>query len=867
MRLLERAHLLATLDEELAAALAGSGRLVLVTGEAGIGKTALVSAFRQERSGDIRFLWGQCDPVAAPSPLAPIREIATELSADFEELLSTGADSYLLATRFSSLVSEQPTVLVLEDLHWADGATLDLLVYLGRRLADAPLIVLATFRSDEVTAGHPLQGALGRLAGSPQRRVPVPPLTLAAVTELAAGSEVDAERLLRVTGGNAFYVTEALAAGLENIPGTVVDSVLGRAARLGPAAHAALEFVSVFPSGCELAIVDAESATIGIDECVAAGLLHATSRRVVFRHELARRAIEQSIRPAHARRLHARVLELLEGAPEADPAQLALHAGGAGNGAAVIRYGMLAGRHAAQLGANRAAVEHFAAVVEHVGNSSATMRAEALERLGEAKSSLAEPEAALVAVTEAAQLWEAAQLPLKASNARVRAAEHLWSAGRGPEARELADQVVASLESVGGQPLAHALAEQARLQMLTRDLTGAVRTGQRAIALAEPFGDHASMSRAYNAVGSSLWFLRPAEAEPNLLASRRHAELAQEPELVASALTNLGSGAGEVRLYDTANRWLDEVIEWCEPRDLDAIGDYATAWRARTALEQGEWAKAAQLAGRSMARMPVPITRIVALTVLGLLRSRRGDPGAENALDEAWRLSVQSGDLQRLWPVAAARAESRMWLHGEVGGVDELGEAMRLARTHRHGWAIGELGTWLLRAGEHVDSEAADDSAGPYASWLRGNSAVTIAGWQSLDCAFDELLVHWDDATEPSLRAGLLIAETFGATAVAARFRQGLRMLGVSSIPRGARKATAEHPAGLTARESEVVGLMADGLSNSDIADRLVISTRTVDHHVSSILRKLGVTSRREAVKALPTVGGGTAQDRQPSPM
>ncbi|HEU4806734.1 MAG TPA: AAA family ATPase, partial [Homoserinimonas sp.] len=222
MSLFEREHLLACLDEELAAALAGSGRLVLVTGEAGIGKTALVSAFRQERSGDVRFLWGQCDPVTAPSPLAPIREIATELSDDYEELLSTDADSFLLATRFASLATDRPTVLVLEDLHWADGATLDLLVYLGRRLTDTPLLVVVTFRSDEVTARHPLQGALGRLAGSPQRRVPVPPLTLAAVTELAAGSDTDAERLLQVTGGNAFYVTEALAAGLEQIPGTVV---------------------------------------------------------------------------------------------------------------------------------------------------------------------------------------------------------------------------------------------------------------------------------------------------------------------------------------------------------------------------------------------------------------------------------------------------------------------------------------------------------------------------------------------------------------------------------------------------------------------------------------------------------------------
>lgn len=844
MALLERAHLLAALDEELAAALSGAGRLVLVTGEAGIGKTSLIAEFQQRHATQVRILCGQCDPVAAPRPLGPIHDFAPDVGLPTPP---HSDDRFAAWSAITALVTEQPTVIIVEDAHWADGATLDLLVHLARRIRDLSLLLVVTFRSDEVDAEHPLRIALGRIAGAPQRRLSVPALSLNALTQLVSGTEVDPQRLLAVTGGNPFYATEVLATGFERLPETVVDSVLARASRLSAPARGALEIVSVMPGGAVWASLRAMTTGAAIDECIAAGLIVAGEKRLSMRHELARLAVEQAVPPAHAREIHRRVLGVLEGLPDTDPSELALHADAAGDPDAVLRHGPVAARRAARLGANRAAAAHYSSVLAHVGRSPSSMRAEALEGYGEAVANIGEAATAVSSLNAAAEVWDDLQEPVRAGRARVRSARHLWSAGHGPAAREKIDAAVAALEAAGGAAFADGLALQAQLRMLARDSAGAIAAGRQAIEVAEPLQEHAILSRAHNAVGSAMWFVRPDEAEPLLETCLEHAHAAAAPELVASALVNLGSGAGEIRRYETANRWLDAAIEWCGARDLDANGDYARAWRARTALEQGDWSTASQLAGQVVSRPTNAISRIVALTVLGLLRCRRGDPGAEAALDEAWRLAEETADLQRIWPVAAARAELDFWLGGNVGYVDELRAALDLAVAAGHGWAIGELGTWLRRAGVEISRTHA---SGPYLPWLERRFDDAAAQWHALGCPFDRLLVLADEGSTTSLRQGLEIALTLGAAPVAARLQARLRGLGAAGIPRGPRSSTTRHPAGLTARQAEVLDLVCAGHTNAQIARQLVLSIRTVDHHVSAILQKLGVTSREEAINA-----------------
>ena len=341
--------------------------------------------------------------------------------------------------------------------------------------------------------------------------------------------------------------------------------------------------------------------------------------------------------------------------------------------------------------------------------------------------------------------------------------------------------------------------------MLARDVDGAVSAGQRALDLAPPDAA-ATRGLALNAIGSALWFVTPDEAEAALVNGLELARRAGDEQLVASVLVNLGSGAGEIRRYDVAARWLDEAMAWCAAHDLDGRGDYATAWRARVALEQGDWATAARLAGRVTNRPgALTISRIVALTVIGTLRARRGDPEAESALDEAWDLAGRTGDLQRLWPAASARAELSWWRDGSVPDTPQLEQLLATAIESGHAWAIGDLAGWLQRAGQPHPATA----AAPYASRLAGNIAHARQQWLDLGCPFEAAWAAMDEGSEASLLLALGEFEALGAATPARRCRETLRRLGTAHVPRGARPATAAHPHGLTTREDEVLALCA----------------------------------------------------------
>lgn len=837
---------MAQLDADLTLARGGGGRLLLIGGEAGIGKSALVSAFLGANTDSVRVLVGHCDPIEPAPALGAVVEILGRIGRDLAERARSEPDLFATASTFLSQVASQPTVVVVEDAHWADGATLDVLVHVARRLATAPVLLIVTFRSDEVGNEHPLRQALGRLAGIRQNRIAVPPLSLDAVAELASGVDIDILRLREVTGGNPFYVTEVIASGLDDVPAAVADSVLGRARRLSPGARRTLQLISVMPSGCGLLRLERLSAQPeAIDECVEDGILIATDGWLSFRHELARRAIEQAIPPAERRGLHGQILAHLESSSGAVAAELALHARRAHDHEATVKHSLNAGREAAAHGERRAAASHFREVVANSTGTSPEL-AEALEGLAAAYLALGDADGAVTSFDDAADVLDQLGEPTRAGVARVMASAATWSAGRGPEAHDRIARAAADLEPIGGEAYALALSQAATLAMLARDNATAVTVGTAAIDLATEAGAEWVLSRAYNAVGSAQLFLAPDEAEHTLMKALEHARAAGDPSLVAVALSNLGSGSGEIRRYSVALKWLDETIEWSESRDLDASVDYATAWKARVLLEQGRWTEAAALANAVVSHECPIIARIVASTVLALIRARRGDPGARESIDEAWALAEATGDLQRVWPAAVASAEFEFWERGEVARTDRLESALELAHRHNHAWAIGELASWLQRLGGAPDARGA---TAPYAAWLAGRFGEASTAWQEIGCPFESVLVRLDEGSTDSLREALDGAIALGASRVTARIRRELRARGIRNLPRGAMETTRAHPAGLTARESEVLGLLSEGMSNADIARQLVVSVRTVDHHVSAVLQKLRVDSRQAAAR------------------
>ncbi|MDX6630267.1 MAG: hypothetical protein QOH00_2513, partial [Gaiellales bacterium] len=339
--LLERSAFAATLDESLASVVSGGGRLVLVSGEAGIGKSVLVRRFCTARGERARVLWGACDALQTPRPLSPLIDIAATVQGALLSSVQSGEKPHAV---FVALVDElravRPTIAVIEDVHWADEATLDVVRLLARRAETLGALVVVTFRDDGLEATHPLRLAVGELGTAPGVvQLRLPPLSRRAVEELAGSHGVDAGELYEKTAGNPFFVTEVLAGGGTAVPPTVRDAVLGRMSRLGADAQGVLQAVAVVPPHVEMWLLDevVPDELMHLDACFAGGIWRGECRTISFRHELARLVVEQSIGPHRRAMLHRSVLRALAHPPEgvADPAQLAHHADAAGDAAAV----------------------------------------------------------------------------------------------------------------------------------------------------------------------------------------------------------------------------------------------------------------------------------------------------------------------------------------------------------------------------------------------------------------------------------------------------------------------------------------------------------------------------------------------------
>jgi predicted ATPase len=382
--LLERSHELAALADGLAAVRAdGRGRLVLVAGEAGIGKTTLVRSFC-DGTRSARVLWGACDALNTPRPLGPLLDMTEEFEGEPGALGDEGATpGAVLAALAGELRRRAPSIVVFEDLHWADEATLDVMRLLARRVDSVPALVLATYRDDEVDRAHPLRITLGELPPRRVDRLSLRRLSPAAVESLTDSADIDPGELYRTTGGNPFFVTEVISAGARGVPATVRDAVLARAGRLEPGARSLLDAVAIVPPHVELWLLKAMAGDDlrDLDDCLGSGVLVAHGEAVGFRHEIARVAIEEALPPHNRVDLHRRALAgLTASARHPDVARLAHHAEAAGDAEAVLRHARHAGERAAALGSHREAAAQFARALRFAGAIPPSERAELLDR-------------------------------------------------------------------------------------------------------------------------------------------------------------------------------------------------------------------------------------------------------------------------------------------------------------------------------------------------------------------------------------------------------------------------------------------------------------------------------------------------------
>lgn len=836
---------------------------MLLSGEAGGGKTTLLRGFcgTCEPVGAGRILWGACDPLFTPRPLGPFVDIADEIGGEFRDLVAAGGKSYQVAT---ALVDEaravRGTIIVLEDLHWADEATLDVLSLLGRRISGIPALVIATYRDDELDRTHPLRRFVGELrATSSIRRLKAQPLSLAAVRSLAEPYGLDAQALHRATAGNPFFVTEVLAAPCDEIPSTIRDAVLARAARLSDAATTVIEAVSVVPPQAELWLLDALVADGGagdaLEQCLSSGMLEVVPGGVAFRHELARMAIEESLPPHRRIALHRNALQALAAPPSgpADLTRLAYHAEAAGDTTAVLRYAAAAAEYAASIGAHRESAAQYARALRFSSELPAVARAALLEGRSYACYLTDQIEASIGTLKEAIEYRRVSGDVLGEGAALSQLSRRLWCGGRSAEGAKVGREAIRLLE---GRPPSHELAlaysNLAQIHLNDEQFDETLDWSGRALDLAAALDDTAVTVHSLNNIGTMQLLAGDPAGREKLEQSLALAERDGLEEHIGRAFIHLGWTMTRTRAYEL-EPWLDRGIKVCEELGLEGWELYVLAYRARAHLDRGRWNDAAEDATYVLrSAKSVPLLRILALTVLGLLRARRGDPRQWAPLDEALALLAKQDELQYLVPVATARAEAA-WLGGRSAEIDDATrDVLKAAIDRRAAWVIGEL-AWLRRlAGIR---EAVTGTIDPYAAQLAGDGTAAAARWTRLGCPYDAAFALVESDDEDSLRSALAQFQRLGARPAEAIVARRLREHGVRGLPRGPRPDTRNHPARLTRREAEVLALVQQGASNADIAARLFLSEKTVHHHVSAILRKLGVSNRGQAVSEAARLG------------
>jgi DNA-binding CsgD family transcriptional regulator len=872
MDLLERSEYLGDLTKWLRAAVERDGCIALVGGEAGIGKTALLQEFATQQR-EMRTLWGACDALFTPRPLGPLHDIARQAQGKLLAALNAGANRDVIFTAALDELEGAATLVIFEDMHWADEATLDLLKFLGRRIHGTHSMLAVSYRDDEVGSRHPLRFVMGDLPRASIHRISLAPLSEPAVEQLARQVGRSSEGLHKITGGNPLFVTELLAARADTVPVTVRDAVLARALRLAPASRAIAELVCVIPGKTESWLLQQ---AIGPDDdsiegCLSTGMVRLSDGSLAFRHELARLAVEDSLSQQRRQTLHAKVTEILALRPGISAARLAHHADGARNAEQVLRFAPLAAAQAASMGAHRESAAHYERALRYACDLAPHDRAHLQEKLSYECYLTSQHERAIEARRSALEVWRATGAFAKEGDGLRWLSRLSWFAGRRAEADQFGAEAVTRLEALAPGPgLAMAYGNRAQLDMEAHDTASAIAWAQRAIALVEPWQNNEILSDALNTLGTARLVEGDASGTADLNRSLSLALAGGFQSQVARAYTNLCAMAVSRRQYEQASCHLTRGLQYCEEHDLDSWWLYLVAYSARMKFEQGDWAGASDDA-EAVLRHPdaTPVTRIPTLRVLGHLRIRRGDPDPSGPLEEARALSGPIHELQRIGTLAAAYAEAA-WLAGDPDAVlREVQPAYELVRHRQDPRMKGELAAWLWRVGALTERPA--DIAEPYAQEIAGEWREAAQSWKALGCPYEYAsLLGWH-GTEAEQREALEILQQLGAAPAARVVRKHMRARGVRGIARGSRASTLDNPLGLTRREAEVLALLTAGLRNSTIAKRLFVSTKTVAHHVSAILSKLDVPSRAAAVAKARGLsarerGPGAPVERAPPP-
>lgn len=865
--LLERVDELTQLGAAARAAADGRGVVALVHGEAGIGKTAVVQALPSRLPAGTRLLVGWCDALSTPRTLGPLKDVAAQLGSGVMAALAAGERDAVMAALRDALGQGPVTALVVEDAHWADEATVDALRFLVRRLHDLRLLLMLTYRDDELVGDHPLTDLLGDLGHAEGVvRLPLRRLSRRAVTELVGDCPVDPAVVHRLTDGNPYLATELIAsAGHDGVPATVIDGVLARLRRLPPDAQAIVAQLSVLPGVVPGVLVDTLAA--GSWQAIAAaerrGLLTVGLGSVRFRHELTRQAVLDSLGGARRVELERAALRALEVTSTADLSQLVHHAVACSDAASLARYGPAAAREAVASGAHREAVRHYETVLAHEELFAPAELADLWDEYAVELYTTALGTRIVAAGRRAVALRRTLGEPAPLARSLRWLSRFCWYAGERAAAEEAAAQARTAAEATDDEALVGlTLSNQAQLAMLADEEEQAIALAERAVGIARRTHDAELLSHALNNLGTAL-FRRGDDGRAALDESIAVALAVDDHEDACRGYVNLGWALLDRYDLDAAETLVREGIAHAAQAEFLAFWQYLQAVWARVQLGRARWA---ETRATLMRLSPdAPPSWCVALGVRACLEARTGTGDPIAVVREGWALARRLDEPQRILPMAAAALEVAALT--ATRPVLEATAVYREARRQGEAHLVAELGYRLGAVGAPIEDAqdlAAQAPDSPYALMAVGRWQEAAARWRLLGWTYQqaEALAHSPDLADNL--AALEMLDRMDAVALAQRVRRSLRGRGATGVPRGPAPATRIDPAGLTARQRAVMRHLADGLTNAEIAARLTLSVRTVDSHVAAILAKLGVGTRQEAAERYRALAGEAARVPEP---
>jgi len=854
-RLLERDDELQTLGSAFSSAVAGQGVGIAVAGESGVGKTSLVARALEVAPPGVRTMRVHCDPLGTPRPLGPIRDLGlTALEPRYE----TARASELGDCLYQELRTT-PTMMLVEDLHWIDEVSADVLRVLARRVEAAPLALMLTYRDLEIGPRHPIRPLLGDIASlEGWRTLALRPLSLAAVTDLAAGTGLDPVRLHELTGGNAFFVTSVLREPDRPIPASVRDAVLAQVYEVEHGDLEVLQLIAICPDGLDHRILP----TLGIDlptlrRLDELALLTRTEHRLAFRHELARLAVASSVPPGGAAVLHARLLDALETLEWTDPAVLTHHAVGAQDAQRVLQHARAGVTEAIATRSNTEAAGYLELALTHLPRTAPVAeRAQLLGQLGTFQYLTGRLNEAMTTIRASMRAWEQAGSPIGVAEGYAALAACEYQIGRGAASREHVARACEIAETTG-DPATIALTHgwMAMLANAASDPPRAAASARRAAGAGAEAGiaEFEAMGRVM-LLGSDALLAVPGARSQLLDYANEVREQGNDEVAWYGYSLVLAADFQQGNLRD-AQRVVDDVVAFAIDRDLAVAQDWNISFRGMLHFWAGRWRAAvedceASLDGTQLASVWPPL-------ILGLVELRCGEGDGHAQLDAAWSLARSIDEPLRTLAACTGLAE-RQWMTGDVDErvTKETADILReLGVVTPCRWAAGELAVWLRRLGLAFDDSVI--TAEPYHSHLQGRTEQAARFWQQAGNPFNEAMALADSHDAADHVRAVTLLDRLGALGTADRLRVELRRRGMDDVPQRPRESTRANPGGLTNRQVDVARLVAEGLTNQEIANRLYISSKTADHHVSAILAKLALPNRRAVALRAEELGFG----------